>query len=80
MGFVFRPGDQLAGIAAVGEDALDEGETPPRSFQDALRPVAILDVGAVDLDREQPAVGVGQNVPLAPVDAFSGIVAFGSPF
>ena len=80
MGLVPRPGDQLAGVAAVGEDALDEGETPPGPLQDALRPVAVLDVGAVDLDREQPAVGVGQNVPLAPVDAFSGVIAFASPF
>ena len=80
MGLALRPGDQLAGIAAVCEDALDEGETPPGSLQDALRPVAILNVGAVDLDREQPAVGVGQNVPLAAVDALSGVIAFGSPF
>jgi hypothetical protein len=80
MGLVPRPGDQLAGVAAVGEDALDEGETPPGPLEDALRPVAVLDVGAVDLDREQPAVGVGQNVPLAPVDALSGVIAFASPF
>jgi hypothetical protein len=80
MGLVLRPGDQLAGVAAVGEDALDEGEAPPRSLQDTFRPVAVLNVGAVDLDREKPAVGIGQNVPLAPVDAFSSVVAFGTPF
>ena len=80
MGLVLRPCDQLSGVAAVGEDALDEGEAPPGPFQDALRPVAVLNVGAVDLDREQPAVGVGQDVPLAAVDAFSGVVALGAPF
>lgn len=80
MGLVLRPGDQLAGIAAVREDALDEGEAPPGPFQHALRPVAVLDVGAVNLDREQPSVGVGQDMPLAPVDALSGVVAFASPF
>jgi hypothetical protein len=68
------------GIAAVCEDAPHEGEAPPGSLHDALRAIAILDVGAVDLDREQPAVGVGQNVPLAAMDAFSGVIAFGSPF
>ena len=75
MGLVARPGDQLA-----GEDALHEGEAPPGSLEDALRPVAVLDVGAVELDRAQPAVGVGQNVPLAPVEALSGVIAFASPF
>ena len=92
MGLVLRPGDQLAGIAAVREDALDEGEALPGSFQHALRPVAILDVGAVNLNGEQAAVGVGQGeasnatgpreMPnaLAPVDAFSGVVPFESPF
>jgi len=80
MGLVACPGDQPAGIAAVSEDALDEGKPPPRSFQDALRPVAILDVGAVDLDREQPTVGVRQDMTLTAVDAFSSIVAFGPPF
>ena len=80
MGLVLRPGDQSSGVAAVREDALDEGKAAPGSLEDALRPVAVLDVGAVDLDREQPAVGVGQDVPPAAVDPFSGIVAFGSPF
>lgn len=80
MGLVLRPGDQLAGIAAVREDAFDEGEALPGSFQHALRPVAILDVGAVNLNGEQAAVGVGQDMPLAPVDAFSGVIPFESPF
>lgn len=80
MGLVLRPGDQLAGITAVREDALDEGEASPGSFQHALRPVAILDVGAMNLDGEQPAVGVGQDMPLTPMDAFPGVVPFESPF
>ena len=80
MGLVLCPVDELAGIAAVGEDALDEGEAPPGPLQDALCPVTVLDVGSMDLDGEQPAIGVGQNVPLAPVDAFAGVIAFGSPF
>jgi len=59
---------------------LDEGEASAGSPQDALCPVTILDIGSMDLHREQPAVGVGQNVPLAAMDALSGVIAFGSPF
>jgi hypothetical protein len=55
MGLVMRPCDQLSGVAAVDEDALDEGEAPPGFSQDTLRPVTVLEVGAVDFDREQPA-------------------------
>jgi hypothetical protein len=92
MGLVLRPAEQPSGVAAVGEDALDEGEAPPGPLQDALRPVAVLDVGAMDLDGEQPAIGVGQGEALnamgssetpnalASVDAFAGVIAFGSPF
>lgn len=80
MGLVLRPGDQPSSVAAVGEDALHKGKAPTGSLQDALRPLAVLDVGAVDLDREQPAVGIRQNMTLAPVDALSGVIAFGAPF
>lgn len=80
MSLFHRPADELAGVATVGENAFDERKPPPGALQHALGPVAILDVGAVNLDCEQPAIGVSQNMPLAPVDAFAGIVAFGSPF
>jgi hypothetical protein len=80
VGLALRPGDQLAGIAAVCEDALDEGKAPPGSLQHALCSVAILNIGAVHLDREQPAIGIRQDMTLAPVDALSGVVTFGSPF
>ena len=80
MGLVLRPADQSPGVAAVGEDLLDEGKGAAGSFQDAARPVAVLDVGGVNFDRQQAAVGVGQDVALASVDALSGIKAFASPF
>jgi hypothetical protein len=75
VGLVLRPGDQPSSIAAVGEDMLDEGEAPSGPLQYALRAVAVLEVGSMDLDYEQPAVGVGQNVPLAAVDPLSGVIA-----
>jgi hypothetical protein len=34
----------------------------------------------VNLDREQAAIGVGQDVALAPVDLLGPVVAFESPF
>jgi hypothetical protein len=80
VGLVLRPGDEFPGVATVGEDTLDEGKPLPGSPQDALCPVTILDVGAVDLDGEQPAIRVGQDMPLSAVDALSGVIAFGSPF
>ena len=80
MGLVLRPADQSPGVAAVGEDLLDEGKGAAGSLQDATGPVPVLDVGCVDLDRQQAAVGIGQDVALASVDALSGVVAFASPF
>jgi hypothetical protein len=70
----------MHGIAERGEDSLDEGERPAGSFQHALGAVAILDIGGVNLDREQSAVGVSQDVTLAPVDLFAGVIAFEPPF
>ena len=80
MGLVLSPTDQPPGIAAIGEDLLHEGKGASGSLQHAAGPVAVLNVGGVDLDRQQAAVGVGQDVALASVDALSGIVAFESPF
>jgi hypothetical protein len=80
MGLVLRPAYQPPSVAAVGEDLLDEGKGAAGSLQDAAGAVAVLDVGAMDLDGQQAAVGVGQDVALAPVDALSGIIAFESPF
>lgn len=80
MGFVPGPFDEASGIATVREDGLHEGERPAGAFQHALRAIAILDVGGMDLDREQAAVGVGQDVALAPMDLLSGVVAFEAPF
>lgn len=80
MGLVLGPGHQLSGITAVREDALDEREPATRPLEHRLRTIAVLDVGAMNLDRQEPPVGVGQDVPLAPVDAFSGVIPFESPF
>lgn len=80
MGLVLGPFDEFPGIAAVGENTFDKGEPVPGLFQHPFCSIAILDLGAVDFDRKQPTVGVRQNVPLAAVDAFSGVATLASPF
>lgn len=80
MRLVLRPIDQSPGIAAIGEDVLYEGEPCARAFQHALCAVAVLNVGGMDLDCEQTAVGIGQDMALASIDLLSGVVTFESPF
>jgi hypothetical protein len=71
---------ETAGIAAIGEDAGDERVALARSLQRQLAAVAVLDVGTVDADREQPAVGVGQDVAFAPGDLLARVIALVAPF
>ena len=52
-------------VAGVADDALDEGEASARLAQERLRAVAILHVGRMDVDGEQQAERVGQDVALA---------------
>ncbi len=80
MGFGLGPPDEAAGIAAIGEDARDEGIAPARGLERQLAAVAVLNVRAIDPDAEQPAIGVGQDVPLASGDLLARIIAFRPPF
>ena len=76
MGLVGGPLDETASVAAVGEDAGDEGVALARQ----LAAVAILDVGTMDADSEEPTIGVGQDVALAPGDLLARVVALFAPF
>jgi hypothetical protein len=72
-------------VAAIGEDALDEREEPPRArVEDEHRAVAILDIGGMHNDVEHQAERVDKNVPLAARDLLARIVALridrGPPF
>ena len=40
-------------IAAIGDDALDERETPPRLPKQRFGAVAVLDIGGMDIDVQQ---------------------------
>ena len=64
-------------VAGVADDALNEGEAPSRLAQECLRAVAILHTRRVDVNGEQQAERVGQDVALAADHLLAGIVAGG---
>ena len=37
--------------------------------------MAVLNIGGMNVDAEQKAIGVGDNMPFAPVNALAGVVA-----
>src|ERR1700760_2009142 len=69
-------GDELiAAVDPVGKDMTQLREPASQPLQQGDGPMAILNVGGMNVDGEQKAVGVGDDVPLAPVDAFTGVEA-----
>ena len=68
-------GDLLAGISAVGEDPLDEGEEAARGAQQRSAAIAILDARRMRFEHEATPVRIDQRMALAPVDLLAGIVA-----
>jgi len=79
VGLVLRPRDEAARIAAISIGPLHKGVSRSRALQHALAAVAILDIRAMDMNGEQPAVGVGQDVALASGDLLSSVVALRAP-
>ncbi len=63
------------GMGAVGEDVARAGKVAGDGGEHRRRAVAVLDVGAVDHDRDQQAAGVGEDVTLAALDFLSGVEA-----
>ena len=63
------------GVAAVGNDTLDERKTPPSLPQQRFGAVLVLDVGGMDIDVQQQALRIDEDVALATEDFFPGIVA-----
>lgn len=61
-------------VAAVTDDALDEGKTSPRLPQQVLGAVSILDAGGVNVDVQQKALRVDEDVPLTAEDLLARIV------
>ena len=73
------PSDQAPRIASIGEGPLDKGVPGAGSLQHALGAVAVLHVGPVDMDGEQPPVSVGQDVALATPGLLARVVAPHAP-
>jgi hypothetical protein len=69
------PGDELAGVAAVGPGQPDREEGPAQVPQQRLRGVAVLDGRGGDQDGEQQAEGVDGEMALGPVDLLARVVA-----
>ena len=75
VGPALGPAHEPTRIAAVHVSAFNEREASPRALQDAFGSIAVLDVGPVHLNREEPPVRVGQDVALAPFDLLARIIA-----
>ena len=80
VGLVGGPLHEAAGVAAIGEDAGDERVALARALERQLAAVAVLNVGTMNADRKQPAIGVGQDVALTPGDLLACIIALFAPF
>ena len=80
VGLPLRPIDEFASVSAIGEHGFDKGPEAARGAQQGLGAVAVLDVAGMDLNVEQAAVGVGQDVPLAPRDLLARVIAARAPF
>lgn len=61
-------------VACIADDAFDEGEAPSSLPEQRLRAVTVLDARWVDVDGEQQAERVGQNMALAADHLFAGVV------
>jgi hypothetical protein len=61
-------------IARVGENALDEWKTLARPSEKGADAIAVLNVGGENLDAQQEAERVDENVPLAAGDFLRRIV------
>ena len=68
-------GHLLAAVAAVGEDAFDEGKQPSRPVQQFEGAVTILDVGGKNDDAQQETQCVDEDVPLAALNLLARVVA-----
>ena len=79
-GPLLGPTHEPTGIAPVCIGKLHERKASPRALQNPFGAVPILDVGPMDLNREQASVGVGQDVALAPFDPLARVIALRSPF
>src|ERR1043166_135447 len=62
-----------AAVDAVGEEVTQPAEPPTDSLQQRHRSMIVLDVGRMDLNREQPSFRVGHQMTLAPLHSLGRI-------
>jgi len=65
----------VSGMATIGEDVPEPGVTAYDLCQDERCTIAILHVSGVNDGMHQIALGVGHDVPLAPLDLLARIIA-----
>ena len=65
----------LSAVAAVSEDAFNEGKQPSRPAQQFEGAVAILDVGGKNDDVQQETQCVDEDVPLTALDLLARVIA-----
>ena len=63
------------GVATVGNDTLDERETPPSLPQQRFGAVTVLDISGMDVYVQQQALRVDEDVALTAENLFPGIVS-----
>ena len=63
------------GVTTVGNDTLDEREAPACLPQQRFGAITVLDIGGVDVDVQQQALRVDEDVALAAENLLPGIVA-----
>lgn len=65
----------VSSVAAIGEDMAQPREAIADGLEHINGTVAVLNVGGVDEDEDQKAAGIGDDMPLAPLDLLACVVA-----
>lgn len=74
-----RPSARDGQRSRHGEDAGDEGKALARCLKRQLAAVAVLEIGTVNADGEEPTIGVCQDM-LASGDLLARVIALVAPF
>ena len=77
---LFCPFDQRTGVAAISEHLGDGIEAAEQPRQHRPRAYPVLNASRVDDHRQQVALRIDRNVPLAPFDLLARIVTAPPPF
>ncbi len=76
----FDPGKALPAVARIRPDQLKTGTSPHQGSQHQLGSIPILDVSGMHAGGQEPALGIDEDMPLAPFYLLSSVVAAQPPF